>query len=107
MILDSCTDAAFIVRIAAKLLKYIHFIVPIILIAFIIYDLVKVVINGDEKSKKEAFSNIVKRAIYAIIVFLVPTLLVYALTKIDQISSKNDGYESATSWISCFNQYYH
>ena len=108
MILDVCTSASFILRIAVKVVKYLHFIIPVILIVMIMFDFAKAMTNGqlDEKTKKEATDKAIKRIIYASIVFLIPTIINFAFTKIDELSSSNNDTPAtsttAKSWMRCW-----
>ena len=105
MAVDICERAGFILRILAQLLFYVRLIIPILLIVMVIFDVVKVVVGqADEKAKKEATDKIVKRLIYAIIIFLVPTLINFGFKLIEK-SIVKDG-SSATNWVSCWTQYY-
>ena len=110
MFLDvACKDIGFIVRILAKLLKYFHFIIPILIIVLVVFDLVKVVVGGaDDKAKKDAMDKVVKRIIYAVIIFLVPTILFFIFDKVDDFTSNSDSHSnvSATSWYKCFMEEY-
>ena len=107
ILVDCINEMGFIIRILAKLVYYIRIIVPILLIIFVIYDFAKVIVgNALEKDKKEAINKVVKRLIYAIIVFLVPTIINLIFTKIEQISPTKDSNGNATSWVSCWNYYY-
>ena len=102
-----CKDMEFILLILTKLVKYMHYIIPILLIVLIVFDLLKVLTgNADDKAKSEAFSKAVKRMIYAVLVFLVPTILMIVFRKVEQVTSPRDKYGSPTSWIGCWNSYY-
>ena len=101
---DNCTRMGFILRIVAQLFLYVRFIVPILLIVMVVFDLVKVVVGqADEKAKKEVGTKVTKRLIYALIVFLVPTLVNYVFKIVENNLTKNG---SATNWVSCWTQYY-
>ena len=104
MLTDICDSAGFIIRITAKLVKYLHIIVPIILIVFITFDLFKALTSDmDDKSKKEAFSKATKRMIYAIIVFLIPTIIMFVFRNINKlITNDNKTSTTSTSWINCW-----
>ena len=108
MVDDVCEKAGFILRIVAQLFFYIRIIVPILLIVMVIFDLVKVVVGqADEKAKKEATGKIVKRLAYAVLVFLVPTLinLVFRFMEESLVKGGKEG-STATHWISCWTRYY-
>lgn len=100
MILYDCNNIEFILLIIAKILYYVKIIIPILLIVLIIFDLVKVVAgNADEKTKKDAVNNAVKRVIYAVIVFLIPTIVTFVFNSIAK-SAIEDG--KATRWVGCW-----
>ena len=106
---DVCKNAGFILRITVQLVKIIHILIPIILIALITFDLIKVVTsNADDKVKKDAFSKALKRLIYSIIIFLIPTILVFIFTRVDRLV-KNDSNTTitSTSWINCWLRTYY
>ena len=101
----SCQGLEPIVRILKNgVLKYVCILIPIALIGFGILDLGKAVIASDEKEVKSAQSRLIKRVIYAIVVFLVPALvtLVMNLVAIGADPSETD----TTSWASCWNSVY-
>lgn len=105
LLVDLCEDAGFIIRIIVKIVKYVHIIVPILLIVLITFDLFKVLVGtADEKAKSEAFNKAVKRFIYAAIVFLVPTIITFIFSKIEGISDDKSKATNttSTSWISCW-----
>ena len=109
MLTDVCQDAGFILRIIVNLIKYAHIIIPILLILLITFDLFKVLTGPtDEKSKSEAFSKAVKRLIYAIIVFFVPTIINFVFKTVDRFTDDNSNATTttATSWISCWTEMY-
>lgn len=102
----NCSNIGFLLRIIAEILFYVRIIVPILLIVLVIFDLVKVVVGGaDEKTKKEATDKIVKRLIYAVIVFLVPMLINFIFKTIEKYGPK-DGNGTSTSWVSCWTEVY-
>lgn len=104
MLSVNCNSIGFLLGILAKILFYVRIIVPILLIVMVVFDLVKVVVGqADDKAKKEATSKIVKRIVYAAIIFLVPTLINFIFLTIEKYGTR-DG--TATDWIGCWTQYY-
>ncbi len=103
--IDCIGKLGFIMRILVAIVKYVKILVPILLIVMIVFDLVKVVVgNVDDKAKKEASGRAVKRLMYAVIVFLIPTIVKYVFITLEpQIDNDNNG--TPTSWISCWNYY--
>ena len=108
MLADVCGDAGFIIRIVVQLFKIVRVAVPIILIVMITIDLVKVVAspNADDKEKKEAFEKSIKRFLYAVLVFLLPTIINIILNKIEPLTSDSTTDTTSTSWVGCWQRYY-
>ena len=99
----ACEGLGPIIRIVKKgILKYICILIPIALILVGVFDLGKAVIASDEKEVKAAQSRLIKRVIYAIVVFLVPQLvsLIMGIVSI----GVNDG--STENWATCWNSVY-
>ena len=104
-----CTDAGFILGLIAKIVKILHWVLPALLIVLITVDLVKVVAtNPDEKTKKDALTKVVKRLIFAIIIFLVPVIVNYVLLSIAPLTKDPRGNVTTTSdsYLGCWNYYY-
>ncbi len=107
LLADVCENAGFILRILVKVIKYAHIFVPILLIVLITYDLVKAFVGQlDDKAKKEASNKAVRRLIYAIIVFFVPTIINFTFKTIDNLVGKNNTTDAtsttSTSWMKCW-----
>ncbi len=101
----ACQGLEPLVRILKNgVLKYVCIIIPIALMFFGILDLGKAVIASDEKEVKGAQGRLIKRVIYAIVIFLVPSIvtLVMNLVAIGADPSETD----TTSWASCWNSVY-
>ncbi len=104
---DFCTDSAFILRIVVKIVKAVQWIIPILLIVLITFDLLKVVTGqADDKAKKEALNKAVKRMIYAVIVFLIPIIVTFIFNQIAPYTSDTNSNTDSTSWLSCWNMFY-
>jgi len=74
-------------------LRMVQFIVPVILIVLGTIDLVKAVIASKEDEIKNAQKMLIKRLIYAVIVFLVPFIVSWIMGLI----GNND-------WKDCWNE---
>ncbi len=105
---EICHDASFILKTVVEVVKIVRLVVPILLIVLITFDLVKAMTgNIDDKEKKEAFSKMVKRIIYALIVFLVPTLINFIFLQIAPVAKDTSGNSgTSTSYLQCWNYYY-
>lgn len=64
----------------------IKIVAPILVIVFSIYDFIKAVAGKVEGEMKKAFTKLLKRILFAIIIFFLPTLLDYFLGLV------NEGY---------------
>ena len=71
------SDFVSILRIVRWIIQIICFGIPIVLIVLTIFDIAKLVIAGniDDKLKKEVTQKVLTRLIYAIVIFLVPTIV--------------------------------
>ena len=108
MILDiTCKNLGFILKIAGYIFGIMQWVIPIILILLITIDMAKGMIGGDEKKSKEALNKAAKRFLYAIILFFIPILVKFIFRAIDKANVNGYGTNnSATDWISCFNEYF-
>ena len=104
----SCDDIGFLVKIVANILKYLHYIIPMLLIVLIVYDMFKVFVGkADDKAKSDAFNIAVKRVIYAVIVFLIPSVLIFIFDKVDDLITRDNNLTTnPTTWVECFKEYY-
>jgi hypothetical protein len=106
-ILGVCdTDFVAILRIVRWVVSIICFAVPIILIILCILDIAKIVTAGniDDKLKKETLDKIVTRVVFAVIIFLVPTIvgLLFKLIPVKD-ADKNVNIQGAT-WSDCWKE---
>lgn len=78
---------------------------PIILIVLGTVDMFKAITANDEKVVAEARRSLIKRVIYAVLIFLVPYFveLILEFTERNFLQENNSGLENPTSWISCWN----
>ena len=102
-ILGACPDELVsIMAIVRFVVNVICLGIPIILIVLIILDLAKIVTAGniDDKLKKEVTSKVVTRLIFAVLIFLVPTIIRLVFGVLPLPDNANTG-EGAT-WRSCW-----
>ena len=64
-------------------------------------DMGRAVIASDEKEIKAAQSRLIKRVIYAIVVFFMVTLVTVVMNIV--ATADSDDVEGTTSWRSCWN----
>ncbi len=105
---EICADSAFIIRIVIKVIKIIRIAIPILIILLVTFDLFKVVSsNPDDKGKKEALEKIVKRLVYAVIIFLIPTIVNLIFTAIEEKLTPDGSISSTpTTGLGCWNKIY-
>jgi hypothetical protein len=96
------SDVLAILAVVKFILNAICVAVPIILIVLIVLDLAKIVTAGnlDDKMKKEVTNKVVTRIIFAILIFLVPTVvkLVFGLLPLPVENSTGEG----STWRACW-----
>lgn len=95
-----CAGLLPVVRIIYRLVKIFQWGIPIALILYGTIDLGKAVIASDEKEIKSAQSRLIKRFIYAALVFLV-VALVEAFMNLVASSGSDDS--DTSSWQDCWN----
>lgn len=84
--------------------------IPIILIIMGTVDLGKAVISSDDKEIKASTGRLVKRIIYALVIFFmvtIVTLVMSLITKADDkdqdiINNKNNQYSDSVDWKKCW-----
>ncbi len=98
--IDSCGGLLPIVRVIRKgVFPLVQLIIPIILIFLGTVDLGKAVIASDDKEVKAAQGRLIKRFIYAALIFFVTTLVSVLM---DIVSKGGDDAGDTTSWQSCW-----
>ena len=99
-------DFVSILRIVRWVINIICWAVPIILIVLCVLDIAKIVTAGniDDKLKKEVTGRIVTRVIFAVLIFLVPTIvgLLFKLVPVKE-TDKNVQVQGAT-WNDCWKE---
>lgn len=102
-ILGACpSELAEIMAIVKWVINIICFAIPIVLIVLCILDIAKIVTAGniDDKLKKEVTNRIVTRVVFAVIIFLVPTIVKLIFNFIP-VNDKDAQFEGAT-WKDCW-----
>lgn len=100
---DNCKGLGSIVRLIKKgVFPIIQIGIPILLVIMGTVDLGKAVISSDEKEVKGAQSRLIKRCIYAILIFFMVTL-VSIIMNLVATSKDEDGSKHANDWAKCWN----
>ena len=99
---SACRGFDFLIRIIKNgLFPILQIGIPIILIVLGTLDLGKAVISSDDKAVKEAQSKLIKRCIYAILVFFIVTLIDLLFMMVGNIAG--DNAPGLQSWSECWN----
>ncbi len=97
---DGCRGLLPLVRVIRRgIYPIVQILIPIVLIIYGIIDLGKAVIASDEKEIKAAQSRLIKRCIYAALIFFVVTLVTVIMDIIGNGGSDSD----TNSWSNCWN----
>ena len=98
--IDSCGGLLPIVRVIRKgVFPLVQLFIPIVLIVLGTIDLGKAVIASDDKEVKAAQGRLIKRFIYAALIFFVTTLVSVLM---DLVSKGGNDVGDTTSWQSCW-----
>lgn len=101
--IDACGGLLPIVRVIKKgVFPIIQIGIPIVLIVLGTIDLGKAVISSDDKEVKAAQTRLIKRLIYAAIIFFIVTIVSLVLG-IVATSSDSDVSGHTDDWRSCWN----
>ena len=101
-ILAGCPeDMVTILDVVKAGLNVVRWVIPIILIVLGTIDISKAVTAQDEKQTKEAQKRFTTRAIYAVVIFLIPTIisLIFTLLPDSTFGSEVDGYTWKDCWF--------
>ena len=89
---STCGGLLEVITIIRKVIDVIKIVIPVALILFGLIDLGKAVIAGKEDEMKKAQGTLIKRVIYAVAVFLVVQIVIFAT-----------GLVGAADWKECWN----
>lgn len=95
-----CAATANIWQLVGYVLLVFKIVIPLLLIIFGMIDLGKAVIASKEDEIKKATGSLVRRAIAAVIIFLLPTLISFIMTVIGGFGSEaSEDYEVCKACI--------
>lgn len=96
---DVCGGLLPIVRVLVGFIKILMILIPIGLIIFGTIDLGKAVISSDEKEVKSAQSRLIKRFIYAALIFFIPVIVGAVMTL---VASGGEEDADTNGWKACW-----
>lgn len=104
-IADACQGLGAIVVMVKKVFTLIQFAIPIVLILLGTVDLGKAVISSDEKEIKAAQSRLIKRCIYAALIFFIVLIVNLVMTIVSSGVKADDNTNGTdtTNWLKCWN----
>ena len=104
--MDGCMGLVQLFRLIYNVLKIFWILIPIGLIIYGTIDLGKAVIASDEKEVKAAQTRLIKRFIYAALVFFIPMFVTIVMNLVSaQVGDSNDPNSTDTeSWADCWTQ---
>ena len=95
-----CYSTANIWQLVGYVLLVFKIVIPVLLIVFGMIDLGKAVIASKEDEIKKATGSLIRRAIAAVVIFLLPTIVTFLIGLIGGFSENaNDDYEVCRSCI--------
>ena len=111
---DGCWGLLPLVKLAYNVIKILTIIIPIALIILGTLDLGKAVVASDDKEIKAAQSLLIKRLVYAAIIFFVPVLVTVVMNIVaksatsDTTTTDVEGYKvdndvNGDGWAKCWN----
>ena len=94
-----CESYSFlsVIVLVKYIIGLIQLIIPILLIFFISFDFIKAIVTNDEKLRAKAISTSGKRIFYAVLFFVVPTILSLLIGVLDNST------DSKNAFLSCYN----
>lgn len=95
--LDACTDSGFlsVIYFIKKMIDIVFLILPIILIVMISVDLAKNVMAKGADDMKKNTNIAIKRIIYCVCAFLIPTIVNLVINTVYDLTSNNGTKENA------------
>lgn len=102
---NGITFDSIIPNLVTQIIKVIQFGIPVILIVLGMIDLGKAVMSNDEKEMKGAQGKLIKRVIYAVLIFLVVAIVKMVFGIFAKADNKSATSNSFVKCIDCFTNY--
>lgn len=88
-----CTDSAGVWQLVGKVLVVFKIAIPLLLIIFGMVDLGKAVIGSKEDDIKKATNSLIRRAIAAVVIFFIPTIVGAIFGLVGGFSENKEDYD--------------
>ena len=88
----------------SRVVSLVKVIVPIILIVFGMIDLAKAVMANDDKIMKEAQTKLIKRIVYAVVIFFVVAIVQFVFSTLGDVDQGGETADKSdiSQCINCF-----
>ena len=97
---SACYGFDFLIRIIKDgVFPIIQIAIPIILLVLCTFDLGRAVIGNDDKENKKLLKRIIRRLVYAILIFFFITVVDLVFTMVGSITENED----LIKWSECWN----
>lgn len=97
---SACYGFDFLIRIIKDgIFPIMQVVIPIILIVLCTFDLGRAVIGSDDKENKKILKRIVRRLVFAILIFFIVTVINLIFTMVGNITES----EALIRWSQCWN----
>ena len=100
-LLDFCNESAGVWTLVGKVLVVFKIVIPLLLIIFGMIDLGKAVISSEEKAIKQATNSLLRRAIAAVVIFFIPTIVgaIFSLVNSFGEAKEDTGYDTCINCL--------
>lgn len=88
---DCTLISSELIQLINKYLLWIRTLVPIAIIALGTFDLLSAVVSGSEDNIKKSQSRFIKRIIMGLLIFLVPVIVNFILSTVNNVWGSNYG----------------
>lgn len=95
-----CTNTAAVWQLVGRILFVFKIVIPILLMVFGMIDLGKAVVGAKDDEIKKALKQLMMRAIAAIVIFLIPTIIGFIFSIVDSFSDVKSDYNVCATCIS-------
>ena len=102
MLLDVnfCLQTAKVWQLVGNILFIFKIVIPILLIIFGMMDLGKAVVGAKDDEIKKATKSLAMRAIAAVVIFLIPTIVGFIFTIVGDFGTVSKDYDNCAKCIS-------
>lgn len=97
--INFCTNTFEVWQLVGRVLFVFKIVIPILLMIFGMIDLGKAVVGAKDDEIKKALKQLMMRAIAAVAIFLIPTIISFLFTIVDSFSEVQSDYDVCAACI--------